>query len=138
MARGVPSILSRRGRKKARPPVDRNAHVYRDLRKKDEAPAEAPKKSSTAKPANAKAKAKASTPAPAPAPAPAPVKAAAPAPAPEPAPEPKVETKPAMPDVSMDNTRAELDEAAKSVGIENPEKLGKKQNVLDAIIAATS
>lgn len=37
MARGVPTFLSRRGRKKMAPPQDRNAHIYRDLKAEAEA-----------------------------------------------------------------------------------------------------
>jgi hypothetical protein len=45
--------------------------------------------------------------------------------------------KPAMPEVDMGNNRDELDAAALSVGVVEPEKMGKKQDVFDAIVAAT-
>jgi len=45
--------------------------------------------------------------------------------------------KPAMPKVDMSNTREELDAAAKSVGVEAPEKMSKKQDVFDALVKAT-
>ena len=50
--------------------------------------------------------------------------------APAPVSEPEAE-----PSVSMENTRAELNEAALALGIENPDQLANKQAVLDAILA---
>jgi len=62
-------------------------------------------------------------------------------PVPEPEPEPEVEPEMdelEVPDMTMDNTRGELNEAAREAGVESPEKLPNKQAVLDALDTALS